>query len=92
MSTEKDADYDVQIDRAAEKDLDRLPKQAFEAVDRKILQLGTTPRPNGAIKLKNDIYRVRVGDYRIIYVIIDPEKRVIISRVKARNERTYRDL
>ena len=92
MNIEKSADYDIQLDRAAEKDLDRLPRDAWIVIDARISQLGRTPRPNGAIKLKDDIYRIRVGDYRIIYIIMDKEKRIVISRVKTRNEKTYKDL
>lgn len=61
-----------------------------------IRKLGDDPRPHGSKKLagEKDAYRIRVGDWRVIYLIVEEKKtktyRVLVSRVKQRNERTYR--
>ncbi|MBI2886307.1 MAG: type II toxin-antitoxin system RelE/ParE family toxin [Chloroflexi bacterium] len=47
------------------------------------------PRPQGSEKLEDDIYRVRVGRYRVIYKIYDQTPEVEIGSVRLRNERTY---
>jgi mRNA interferase RelE/StbE len=53
------------------------------AIDR----LSTDPRPEGAVKLagRND-FRIRVGDYRIVYAVDDDERLVIIARIAHRRE------
>ncbi len=60
---------------------------------RKVLRaLATEPRPHGAEPLKgHDLYRLRLGDWRIIYAIRDAELLVLIVRIAARGQ-AYRDL
>jgi len=76
----------------AVRDYKKLPplRSLIEAIDQAIEELKGNPRPPGAIKLtaQGNEYRVRVGDYRIIYEIQDPD-RVIVLRIVKRNERTY---
>jgi mRNA interferase RelE/StbE len=59
------------LTRAAERGLERLPKPILQRVDAKILALAADPHPAGSIKLEgsDEIYRVRVGDYRILYQV-----------------------
>jgi mRNA interferase RelE/StbE len=61
-------------------------------VARAILGLEANPRPHRCKKLVDDIYRVRVGRYRIIYKIFDSEKLVLIGKVTRRSEDTYSDI
>ena len=65
--------YTVIIKKTAQKQILKLPKPYFEKVKKAILSLETTPRPSGCIKLtgSDNIYRIRVGSYRIIYSIED---------------------
>ena len=95
MSTEQESSaeastYEVLLAPRAERDLDRLTGADFKRVDRRILSLGTNPRPSGTRKIGNDLYRTRVGSWRIIYVIDDAEKKVVVSRIKRREKDTYR--
>ncbi|MGF7082457.1 type II toxin-antitoxin system RelE family toxin [Mucilaginibacter sp. UYCu711] len=64
--------YKITISRVAQKQLDKLPDNlALRLVD-SIYTLANEPRPTGCKKLKGrEGYRIRVGDYRIIYEIID---------------------
>lgn len=57
-----------------------------------IRSLRNDPRPSGCIKLSDVLYRVREGQYRIIYAIFDDEIVVFICKVARRTETTYRDL
>ena len=59
---------------------------------RAIRGLVDEPRPRGVKKMKSidELYRVRVGDYRVVYKIYDSTQMVLISRVLRRTERTYR--
>ena len=80
--------YRVLLERGAEKDLARF---SFEVHDRLIVAiqaLGKNPRPPGGRKLmgtKND-WRIRVGDYRVVYEIADEIRIVRVNRVRHRRE------
>jgi mRNA interferase RelE/StbE len=70
----------------------RISRQDFERLRTAIRSLAEEPRPNGSMKLKGseEVYRIRVGNYRILYEVYDSEKLVVISHVLRRNETTYR--
>ena len=82
------AKYSLEIKPAAGKELDRLDNALFARIDRKILVLAENPRPPGSKKLRGykDQWRIRVGDWRVVYVIDDAAKRVSITRVAHRRE------
>ncbi|PHJ63571.1 RelE/StbE family addiction module toxin [Nostoc linckia z18] len=65
--------YKVEILRGALKQLKKIPSELQERIQIKIDDLATEPRPNGVKKLKEkeNAYRIRVGDYRVIYDIFD---------------------
>jgi mRNA interferase RelE/StbE len=70
-----------------ERDLSRLDKKDYERVEAGIFQLGREPRPTNCQKLKGrEAWRIRVGDYRVIYEINDDAKPVRIIRVGHRRE------
>ncbi|MGB8494723.1 MAG: type II toxin-antitoxin system RelE/ParE family toxin [Candidatus Acidiferrum sp.] len=75
--------YSVTILRKAQKELAELPVPAFETVEQKLLGLRDNPRPFGCKKLKGptDIWRVRSGDYRILYEIDDSAGTVTIIKI-----------
>ena len=75
-----------------EKQYNSLPKTIKRLITDKILSLETDPRPSGTLKLIGQIYRIRVGGYRIIFEIDDKVKTVIITKIAKRDERTYKGL
>jgi mRNA interferase RelE/StbE len=80
--------YEVYLERAAENDLKRLPTTTFHRIFPHIKALAENPRPSSCHKLtgsKND-WRMRVGDYRILYEIDEKAKSVRIMRVRHRRE------
>lgn len=80
--------YRVLLERAAEKDLSRLSSEAHERVIAAIQELATNPRPPGCRRLtgtKKD-WRIRVGDYRVVYEIADTIRIVRVNRVRHRRE------
>ncbi len=84
--------YKIEVRRRAQRALDKLPKSHFEAVIQAIKNLAQTPRPKGIEKVKTTgLWRIRQGDYRIIYAIEDNEHLVTIVRVGHRRE-IYRAL
>ena len=80
--------YRVLLERGAEKDLSRLSSEIHDRVIAAIRALANNPRPPGCRKLagtKND-WRVRVGDYRVVYEIADQNRVVRVNRVRHRRE------
>jgi mRNA interferase RelE/StbE len=84
--------YQIQFSKGAAKQIKKLPADIKERIDKKVLDLAIEPRPNGVKKLQCDdnSYRIRVGDYRIIYEIEDDILLVTVIKIKHRNE-VYRD-
>jgi len=80
--------YRVALASSAEKELHRLPKKVIARIFSRLEHLGTTPRPPGCKKLKggDQEWRIRVGDYRIVYVIDDAAKTVDVTRIAHRRE------
>jgi mRNA interferase RelE/StbE len=86
--------YSIRIKQSAERALQRLGKSDRRRIDEHILALAENPRPSGAIPLRGGgkgLWRVRVGDWRIIYQIRDDELVVLIIAVAHRRE-VYRGL
>ena len=80
--------YRVLLERAAEKDLSRLSSEIHTRVIAAIQALANNPRPPGCRKLagsKHD-WRIRVGDYRVVYEIADQIRIVRVNRVRHRRE------
>ncbi len=79
--------YRIEITKTAQKQLDKLPITISNLLVESIMQLGINPKPVGCIKLKNrDGYRIRKGDYRIIYKVFDDVLIVEIIVVGHRKE------
>jgi len=74
--------YRLEVKRSAAKEIADLPKADCQRVVAKIQLLAGEPRPNGCEKLSGaEKYRVRQGNYRILYAIDDSTKVVIIVKV-----------
>ncbi len=82
------ATYRLELKTAAVRGLRNLPQDVQKRVVRKIEALGQNPRPAGVEKLKGltDLYRLRVGDYRILYQILDKVLLVLVVQVGHRRE------
>ncbi len=80
--------YTVLLLPAAEREWRKLPREIRPRVDRAMLALEDTPRSHGATKLSgsSDRWRIRVGDYRIVYYINDTEQELTILRVAHRRQ------
>ncbi|MBI4330633.1 MAG: type II toxin-antitoxin system RelE/ParE family toxin [Chloroflexi bacterium] len=65
--------YQVQIVPSAEKEMNKLPEEAHARISSKILSLENQPRPVGVKKLSGgkEEYRLRIGDYRVLYTVDD---------------------
>ena len=84
--------YALKLHRDVEKQLARIPVKQRERLVETMRSLREEPRPPGCVKLDDILYRVREGQYRIVYAIFDDEVIVFICKVARRTEATYRDL
>jgi mRNA interferase RelE/StbE len=80
--------YTVVISKSVQKQIDNLPEDVGNRVIERIEQLENEPRPSGAVKLKgaNNEYRIRVGDYRVRYVVDDNSQTIRLLQCKHRRE------
>jgi mRNA interferase RelE/StbE len=79
--------YSLKIKRSAEKELRAVPKKDLPRVIERIQSLAVNPRAPGHQKLSgHDQYRIRQGDYRILYTINDTDRVVEIIKIGHRRE------
>jgi len=80
--------YAVEIKPSARKELESLPDSVLSRVIRKLELLAENPRPGGCKKLKGykDQWRIRVGDWRVVYIINDAARLVSVTRIAHRRE------
>jgi mRNA interferase RelE/StbE len=80
------ASYSLLIKPSAAKELEALPLRDRKRVVSRIRRLAGEPRPAGAEKLSGqEKYRVRQGDYRVVYVIEDAQAAVVVVRIAHRS-------
>ena len=80
--------YRVVLTSSAEKELKKLSGQLIARIIARLENLTSNPRPAGCKKLKggDHEWRIRVGDYRVIYTIDDTELLVEVTRIRHRSE------
>lgn len=84
--------YDIHLARSAEKELKRLDAPVRARVVKAVRKLAEDPRRQGVVALQgHDGYRMRVGDYRVLFLIDDGASRVTILSIGHRRD-VYRGL
>jgi len=80
--------YKIQFDKSAVKELERLEKGILNRIWLKINSLADNPRPHGCKKLaiSDNLWRIRVGDFRVIYQISDIADLITITEIKNRKD------
>ena len=79
--------YRVTILRRAQKELGQLPSEPYRRVRDAIGSLGEDPRPSGCLKLTGrDGWRIRIGNYRVVYEIDDSNQVVTVLHVGHRRD------
>ena len=81
--------YSILFKKIASKELDHLPNKIAKNILKHIYMLENNPRPAGCLKLHGsdeNLWRIRVGDYRVLYTIEDVIKVVNIRRVRHRKD------
>lgn len=81
-------DYRVVFTASAERELKKLPPRMIARILSRIQNLASNPRPAGCKKLQGGDreWRIRVGDYRVVYTIDDPKLLVEITRIRHRKD------
>ena len=82
------ASYSVELTRTAEKQLRRIAKRDRNRVVEAIRGLAERPRPRGVRALEgyDDVYRIRVGQYRVVYEVLEDRVLVIVLKVGQRKD------
>jgi mRNA interferase RelE/StbE len=81
------AAYSLSIPRTARKELEALPDRDLQRIVERIQRLAEDPTPTSAQKLSGQTaYRVRQGDYRIVYTVDHPRHEIVIIKIGHRRE------
>jgi mRNA interferase RelE/StbE len=80
--------YNVALTSSAERELKRLSGRLIAHIALRLEKLASNPRPPGCKKLKggDKEWRIRVGDYRVVYTIDDANSLVEVTRIRHRSE------
>ena len=81
--------YQIVVKKSAAKEIEALPTKILPQVTEAIYDLGNVPRPQGCKKLKGskaNIWRIRIGDYRVVYLIDDKIEIIDIQKVGHRKD------
>ena len=89
-----DRQYQVVFTRDADEELDSLPTRIQKRITKKARALASSPRPRGCRKLRSakstygseDVFRIIVGDYRVVYEVRDDILLVLILRARHRKD------
>ena len=79
--------YRLLLKKSAERELRKIPKTDLQRITERIKELAALPRPSGSEKLAGqDSYRIRQGDYRIVYTVDDAHRLIEIMKIGHRRE------
>jgi mRNA interferase RelE/StbE len=79
--------YSILLKKSAERELRKIPKADLQRITQRIKELAAIPRPSGSDKLAGqDSYRIRQGDYRIVYTVDDDHRLIDIIKIGHRRE------
>jgi len=83
----KQTNYNIEFLNSAAKEFKKLSLEVKHSLVDPINSLSNNPRSQKSKKLTNvDLYRIRVGDYRVVYQIVENEKLVLITKIGHRKE------
>ena len=80
--------YQVIVEKGAQKYLDKLSGKIYDSINAAIEELAENPRPPGCVEVKpyQNIYRIRKGDYRIIYEVRDGVLLILVLDIGPRGQ------
>ena len=81
--------YEVELTKRAHHEFNKLSLTDQERIEAALDRLSANPRPQGIRKIHGNIYRSRIGDWRVIYAVFDKDNLVLVGRIVRRSEDTY---
>ena len=87
-----DMKYVLKLHRKVEKQFARIPRKYRSRIVKSMRDLRDEPRPDGCVKLDQNLYRIRIGQYRVIYAVFDEELVIFVCKAARRTEDIYRDM
>ncbi|MBW3670186.1 MAG: type II toxin-antitoxin system RelE/ParE family toxin [Acidobacteria bacterium] len=80
--------YEVIVAASASREIEDLPRSVARRVYERLEALASEPRPHGVKKLKGEreLWRIRVGDYRVVYAIDDDTRTIDVVRARHRSK------
>ena len=81
--------YQLKLTSRAQRELDKVTAEDLRRIVAALQQLVGNPRPSGSKKLRDTIYRIRTGDWRIIYAVFDKDNLIIVGKIARREKATY---
>ena len=85
--------YRIEAARSrVKRELKRIAEADRVRIVDEITALRMQPRPDGVVQLAPNVYRIRVGDYRVIDKVFDEQELILIGRITRRDEGTYRGI
>ncbi len=82
--------YRLELTSQAQRQLDKLPVANLKRIAVILQQLRENPRPSGTKKLRGPIYRIRVGDWRVVYAIFERDNLIVVGKIARRSKDTYK--
>jgi mRNA interferase RelE/StbE len=81
--------YEVVLNPQAQRVYNGLSGEEFDKIENRLELLKNNPRPPGVRKIRRNIYRIRAGDWRVIFSVNEKNRQVIIGKIARRSEDTY---
>ena len=82
--------YRLELTSQAQRQLDKLSVAELEPIAAAIQELRDNPRASGVKKLRGPIYRIRVGDWRIVYAVFEKDNLIVVGKIARRSKNTYK--
>jgi mRNA interferase RelE/StbE len=87
----KPQNYRIVLEKKAVKEAENIPPPQRYRIDKALRSLSVNPRPVTSKKLtQKEGYRIRIGDYRILYTIDDKARIIVVYRIKIKGKNTYK--
>ena len=84
--------YRLELTSQAQRQLDKLSVADLERIVAALQELRDKPRASGAKKLRGPIYRIRVGDWRIVYAVFEKDNLIVVGKIARRSKDTYKKI
>ena len=84
--------YRLELTSQAQRQLDKLSVADLEQIAAALQELRDNPRASGAKKLRGPIYRIRVGDWRIVYAVFEKDNLIVVGKIARRSKDTYKKI